>query len=469
MTDLAFLTASELAPLIESRQLSPVELTKHTLNRIDQIAPAMNAYITPLHELALKQASRAEEDIMYGHYKGPLHGIPFGIKDNIKTKGIRSTAGSKILADFIPDQTASAVEKLLGAGGIMLGKQNTHEFAAGTTNINPFYGPARNPWNTAHMTGGSSGGSAASLAAGLGTLAVGTDTIGSIRIPSAMSGTYGLKPTYGLVSSFGSIPTAWSMDHIGPMARSVADLALMLHYMPGYDPNDPASLCVSGSNYTEDLHKGIAGVKIGVPTYYLENLDPDVETLFKQAITTLQHLGAEISYIDIPELSMSTFSGLATMSGEASAFHYEWLKTRSEDYGADIRAFLQTGVLSSSSQYLKAQQARRKLVEGFNKAFADADILLGPTIPITAPAFQENWVEQNLAVESRCIPFTAPTNLTGAPNLSVPMGLNSKGLPAGMQFIGNHLSEKRLLQVGYAWERCNPLGFRTEKDAIVEK
>src|SRR5699024_10274257 len=197
---------------------------------------------------------------MHGSYKGPLHGIPVGIKDNIETKGIRTTAGSKILADFIPDKTATAVEKVLGAGCILLGKQNLHEFAAGTTNINPFYGPSRNPWNTRHITGGSSGGSAAALAAGLGTLAAGTDTIGSIRIPSAMCGTYGLMPTYGLASNYGSIPTAWSMDHPGPMARSVTDLALMLHYMAGYDPNDPASLCVSTANYTENLNKGIAGI-----------------------------------------------------------------------------------------------------------------------------------------------------------------------------------------------------------------
>jgi len=396
---------------------------------------------------------------MHGSYKGPLHGIPVGIKDNIETKGIRTTAGSKILADFIPDKTATAVEKVLGAGCILLGKQNTHEFAAGTTNINPFYGPSRNSWNTNHMTGGSSGGSAAALAAGLGTLAIGTDTIGSIRIPSAMCGTYGLKPSYGLVSLFGSIPTAWSMDYLGPMVRSVTDLALILNNMAGYDPKDPASMQVRASNYMEDLNKGIAGIKIGIPTYYLENLDSDVETLFNHAVATLQELGAEIREINIPELSMSTFSGLATMSGEAAAFHYKWLQTRPEEYGADIRAFLEAGVLSSPAQYLTAQQARRKMVKAFHKAFQDVDVLVGPTIPITAPEFQENWVEQNSEVESHAVPFTAPTNLTGTPNVSVPMGLCSKGLPAGMQFIGDNFCEKQLLQVGAAWERTNPLRF----------
>jgi len=460
MIDLAYLSAAELAPLIESKQLSPLELTRHTLNRIDHIDPAINAYITPLHEIALNQASEAERDIMRGYYKGALHGIPFGVKDNFKTKGIRTTNGSKILADFIPDQTATALEKMLGAGGVMLGKQNTHEFAAGTTNINPFYGAVRNPWHTRYMSGGSSGGSAAALAAGLGTLAVGTDTVGSIRIPSAMCGTYGLKPTHGLISSNGKLPTAWSIDHPGPMARSAADLALMLNCMSGYDPNDPVSLHLYPENYTEGLHKGIAGMKIGIPTYYLEELDSDVEMLFKKAMKTLQQLGAQVKEIDIPELSMSTFAGLATMGGEASAFHYEWLKNRAADYGADIRAFLQAGVLSSASQYAKAQQARRKLVESFDKAFKDVDVLVGSTIPITAPKFQENWVEQNLTTVERVVPFTVPANLTGSPSLSVPMGLDSNELPAGMQLIGNHLSEKQLLQIAYAWEQTNPLGVR---------
>ncbi|GAB3059050.1 amidase [Virgibacillus ainsalahensis] len=460
MTDISFLTASELAPLIKSRQLSPVELTKHTLNRINTIDPMLYTYITPLPELALQQAKEAEDTIMRGTYYGPLHGIPIGIKDNYKTKGIRTTVGSKLFADFIPEETATTVQKLLGAGAIMLGKQNMHELAAGSTGTNPFFGTTRNPWNTQYMPGGSSGGGTASLAAGMATLATGTDTFGSIRLPAAMCGVYGLKTTYGLTSTHGVFPTAMSLDTAGPMARSVTDLAVMLQYIAGFDSNDPASLKAPVPNYTEHLHQGINGIKIGVPAYYLDGLDRDVAKLFQHAIKTLQHLGADIKEIAIPELTLSTFSGYAIVTGEASNFHYEWLKTHSEDYSTDIRTFFLSGTLTNTPQYVRAQQARRMMVKAFDKAFEDVDVLLGPTIPMTTPAYAEDWVNQNLEVIRRCLPFTSPVNLTGTPGLSVPMGLCSKGLPVGMQFIGKHLSEKSLLQLGNTWENTQPLSIR---------
>ncbi|MCJ7842281.1 amidase family protein [Lederbergia sp. NSJ-179] len=460
MTDLSFLTATELAPLIRAKQLSPVELTKHLLRRIDEFDPILRTYITPLHESALKQAREVETDIMHGLYKGPLHGIPFGIKDNYYTKGIRTTAGSKLFADFIPTKTATTVKKLLRAGIIMLGKLNMHELAAGSTGTNPFFDTTRNPWNVEYMPGGSSGGSSAALAAGLTTIATGTDTFGSIRLPAAMCGIYGLKPTYGLVSKYGVFPTALSLDHAGPMARSVSDLASTLQYMAGYDANDPTSLHVPIPCYTEDLNKEMKGVKIGIPTYYLEGLDPDVESLFNHAIVTLKSLGAEIREIEIPELSLSTFSGYVIVPGEASTFHYEWLQTRSEDYSTDIRSFFLSGTLTNAPQYLKAQQVRRRMVKAFHKALEKVDIMLGPTIPTTTPAFVKNWVDQNLEMIRRCLPFTVPANLTGAPSLSVPMGLDKRGLPVGMQFIGNHLAEKELLQLGHAWERIQPLSIR---------
>lgn len=460
MSDLAFLTATELAPLIKTKQLSPVELTNHLLSRIDTFDPILNSYITPLYEVAVKQAKEAESNIMHGRYNGPLHGIPIGIKDNFYTKGIRTTAGSKLFANFIPSNTATAVNKLLTAGGIMLGKVNMHELALGSTGTDLTFGTTRNPWNMQYMPGGSSGGSSAALAAGLATLATGTDTFGSIRLPAAMCGIYGLKPTYGLISTFGIIPSAWSLDHAGPMARSVSDLALMLNVMAGFDVNDPASIQVPIPDYTEDLNKGMSGVKIGIPKYYLEGLDQDVEKLFQHAITTLHSLGAEINEIVIPELSLSTFSGYVTVIGEASTFHYEWLQSRPEDYAADNRIFLLSGTLTNTPQYIKAQQARRKMIEAFHLAFKSVDILLGPTIPITTPAFADNWVSQNLDVIRCCLPFTVPANLTGTPSLAVPMGFDQRGLPVGMQFIGKHFFEKQLLQVGYAWENTNPFRFR---------
>ncbi|MBP1916493.1 aspartyl-tRNA(Asn)/glutamyl-tRNA(Gln) amidotransferase subunit A [Lederbergia galactosidilyticus] len=460
MTDVSFLTAAELGPLIRTKQLSPVEITKHTLSRIDELDPLLHTYITPLHKTALKQARKAELEIMQGQYKGPLHGIPIGIKDNFQTKGIRTTVGSKLFVNFVPNKTATVAKRLLRAGAIMLGKLNMHELAAGSTGTNPFFGTTRNPWNIEYMPGGSSGGSSAALAAGLTTIATGTDTFGSIRLPAAMCGIYGLKPTYGLLSTYGVIPTARSLDHAGPMARSVTDLAFMLQYMAGYDANDPTSLHVPIPNYTENLNKGMKGLKIGIPSYYLEGLDADVEIVFNKAMIILKRLGAEIREIEIPELAMSTYSGYVTVTGEASAFHYKWLQTRPEDYSVDIRSFFLAGTLTYTPQYMQAQAARRKLVEAFQQAFNEVDIILGPTIPITTPAFAQNWVEQNLDVIRHCLSFTVPVNLTGIPSLAVPMGLDSKGLPLGMQFIGNHLSEKQLLQVGSIWEGVNPLTIR---------
>lgn len=462
MTDLAFLTATELGQLIKSRQLSPVEITKHILSRIDKFDPILRTYITLLPDLALQQAIEAENHIMRGEYKGPLHGIPIGIKDNYETKGIRTTDGSKLFSNFTPEKNATVVNKLLRAGIIMLGKQNMHELAAGSTGTNPYFGTTRNPWNIHYMPGGSSGGGAASLAAGLATLTTGTDTFGSIRLPAAMCGVYGLKPTYGLVSTYGVFPTSWSMDTAGPMARSISDLALMLNYMAGFDVNDPASLNVSIPNYTENLNKGIKGLNIGIPTYYLDGLDPDAEKLFQHAITTLRKLGADVREIVIPNLSLSTFASYVTVTGEASTFHYEWLKKFPEDYSADIRTFFLAGTLTNSPQYVKAQQARRKMVEALEQAFLGIDIMMGPTMPMTTPAFSENWIRQNLDVVKRVMPFTSPINLTGLPSLAVPIGLDQNGLPVGMQLIGNHLSEKLLLQVGSAWESTEPLKITLE-------
>ena len=462
MTDLAFLTATELGPLIRTKQVSPVELTNHILKRIDKMNPTLNAYITPLNEFAIQQAKEVEDHIMRGNYKGPLHGIPIGIKDNYNTKDIPTTAGAKIFKESMPNYSASSVTRLLEAGGIMLGKLNMHQLGAGLTGINPSFGSTRNPWNNDYIAGGSSSGSGASLAAGLATLTTGTDTFGSIRFPAAMNGIYGLKPTYGLISTYGVIPAAWSLDHAGPMARSVSDLALMLNYMAGYDSHDPASLNISSTDYSQEINKGIKGIKIGIPTYYLEGLDPEVEKLFKQAVSTLQALGAEIKEIQIPELNMSTFAGYSIVSGEAAAYNYNLLQESSEEFEQDARVLLLAGTFTNAPKYLRAQQARRKLSKGFEKAFQSVDILVCPTMPITTPAFNKNWVEQNLDVIKLGLPFTVPANLAGIPSLSVPMGIDSNGLPTGMQLMGNHLSEKLLFQVGHAWESTNPLKIKLE-------
>ncbi|WP_096153873.1 amidase [Bacillus sp. FJAT-45066] len=457
MTNLYNLTATELSPLIQSKQVSPVELMKSILTRIEEMEPRINAYITLTPELALQQAKNAENLIMKGFNQGPLHGIPIGMKDNLYTKGIRTTGGSATLEKFKPDYNATVVKKLLGAGGVMTGKLNMHEFGGGLTNTNLAFGNTRNPWNENFMPGGSSGGSAAAIKAGLTTLATGSDTFGSIRVPASMCGIYGLKPTYGLVSSYGVAPLAWSLDHVGPMARSVSDLALMLNEMAGYDPKDPGSMKTPNHDYTKTIGKGIKGVKIGVPSFFMKGLEPDVDKLFKAAVLKLEQLGAKMVEIEIPELSMSSYANYVITTGEASSYHYERLQEQSEKFADDVRIFFQTGVITNTPQYVRAQQVRRKLTDAFNKVFEKIDILVGPTIPIVPKPFAENFVEQNLSVTEKCMPFTSPANNTGTPSLSVPIGLASNGLPVGMQLIGAHFSEKLLLQVGARWEKTNPL------------
>ncbi|WP_213422045.1 amidase [Bhargavaea massiliensis] len=463
MTDLIMYPAEKLAPLIRSKQLSPVELTRQMLDRIEEAEPVIRAFITPPNERILEQARQAEKEIMRGEYRGPLHGIPVGIKDNYWTEGIRTTDGFRLYDDFVPEQTATSADRLLKAGTIMIGKLNMHELASGLTGTNPFYGTTRNPWDTRHMPGGSSGGSGAALAAGMAVLATGTDTFGSIRMPASMCGVYGLKPTYGLVSTFGVIPAAPSLDHAGPMARSVWDLAQMLQVMAGHDPKDPGSLHVKSEDYTTRLNEGIGGFTIGVPSYYMKGLDPDIERLFRNAIAKLERLGAEIIEIELPELSMATFAGMVITNGEAAATQADGLKMQPKAYSKDVRTLLLSGALSHTTQYIKAQQARRGMVEGFRRAFREVDFLLGPVSPMTTPKFSDFWEEQNLEVVRRSLPFTSPANLTGVPSLSLPMGLDTRGLPAGMQLIGPHLSEARLLQAGYAWEQTKPIRYWPER------
>lgn len=457
MTDLAFMDAFRLARMIENKELSPVELTERMIGRIKRLNPEINAYLSPLESAAREQAAAAEKEIMAGIYKGPLHGIPVGIKDNYKTKGIRTTAGSKLLGDFTPDINATVVDKLSAGGAVMLGKLNMQPFGAGLAGHNQDFGAPRNPWNKKNIPGGSSSGSVAALASGMAAVVTGTDTFGSNRVPAAFTGVYGLKPTYGLVSTHGIFPSAWSLDTAGPIARSVPDLAIMLEHMAGFDPDDPTSLRTSPQNYMEGLDADIRGMKIGIPDYYIQGLDKSVEKLFKSAVAILEEIGAEVREMEIPELSLAPFAGFVTTAGEAAAYNYEGMKKYPEAYPKDVRVLLSTGLLSSTAQYEKAQQARRKLVEGLQKAFTEVDVLLGPTAPMTAPKISSKPGAQSLEVVQKCTPFTVPANLAGIPALSVPMGMDKKGLPAGMQFMGPHLSEKKLLQLARAWEETGPL------------
>jgi aspartyl-tRNA(Asn)/glutamyl-tRNA(Gln) amidotransferase subunit A len=454
------LTIARLAPLIRRKKLSPVELTRALLARIERHDPRLNSFITVTTETALAQARKAEKEIGRGEYRGCLHGIPICLKDLFYTKGIRTTAGSRILRNFVPDADAAVVERLSEAGAILLGKTNMHEFAYGATNLNPHYGPARNPWAADRMTGGSSGGSAAAVAAGLAVASLGSDTGGSIRIPAAACGCVGLKPTYGRVPLCGVIPLAGSLDHVGPIARSVHDAGLMLEAVAGADGCDSVSLGAPGERFTQDLKKGLAGLRIGVPRqYFFNRLQREIRQSVLAAITVLEQNGAEIAEVDL-KLTGETarLAGEITLA-EALVFHWNWVRKRPGDYGEDLRLRLKEGIEISALAYLRAQELRQAYTEEFECALAAVHLLAAPTLPGVAPRIKDKEMALGRSRENvrlALLRLTRPGNLTGLPAISVPCGITSDGLPSGLQLIGRRGDERTLLRAAYAYEQLTP-------------
>jgi aspartyl-tRNA(Asn)/glutamyl-tRNA(Gln) amidotransferase subunit A len=450
-------TISELAPLIEKKELSPVELTRQVLTRIKEFDSKLNSYITVLYEEADKQAKQAEKNILEGNYLGPLHGIPFALKDLFYTKGIRTTSGSSFQSDFIPDYNASVVDKLLAQGIILTGKLNMHEFAFGSTNENPHYGNTANPWNTNNMTAGSSGGGGAAVAAGLCCASLGSDTGGSIRDPASFCGIVGLKPTYGRVSKYGVTPLAWSLDHVGPLTRSVQDAALILEVIAGFDKKDPSTVKEPVKSYQSTLMGDVRGLKIGIPkNVFFEDIDPEVNTEIENAIKRLQSEGAELTEVIIPHLDSALFAQFVTVASEAAAYHQGTLKQHYYDYGQDVRQQLVVGELFTAVQYVEAQQIRRTIYESFRKTFQSVDVLITPTAPFTAPKIGQNEVVINGKIKNiteELVRLTAPCNITGLPAISVPVALSSEGLPIGIQIIGRAFEEETLLNVAYSCEK----------------
>ncbi|MFC7395284.1 amidase [Scopulibacillus cellulosilyticus] len=456
MKPIYYRTISELAPLIKAKQLSPVELTKAVLERAYQLQPTLNCYITFLPEQALERARRAETEIISGKYRGPLHGIPYAPKDIYYTKGIRTTSGSALLENFIPDYNATVINRLEDAGCILTGKLNLNEFAVGETNINTHFGNVQNPWNTDCMSGGSSGGSGAAVSAGLSFFSVATDSAGSIRVPSGFCGVYGLKPSYGLVSLYGIPVLTKSLVGAGPMARSIEDMAIVLQSIAGYDPKDNTSEKVPPENYYFYLGKSIKGIKIGLPNYFFKDLDPGVESHVMYAIRDLERLGAVIKEVSMPELSMSLVADVVTEGPEAAAYHHENLTTQKKTLYQDYtRITLEAGELTTGMEYEKAQKARRVIRHAFYRTFRDVDVVAAPTVPITAPHFTADPIDQNLEVWMRCTPYTCPADVTGLPSLSIPVGL-SNGLPVGIQIIGRPFAEGQMLQIGHAYQKISP-------------
>ncbi|MSP79298.1 MAG: amidase [Dehalococcoidia bacterium] len=456
MPELTDLTLTQASRLMRRRKLSPRELTQAHLTRIEKLNPRLNAYLTVTGDQAMRQAAASEERQTSGRLHGPLDGIPIGLKDLFATRGIRTTAGSKILGDWVPDHDAHVVSRLHAAGAVMLGKLNMHEFAFGVTNVNPIHGPARNPWDPERMTGGSSGGSGAAVAAGLAIAALGSDTGGSIRIPSGMCGIVGLKPTYGRVSRRGAFPLAWSLDHVGPMTKTVEDASLLLHAVAGHDPHDPASADVPTTNLSQGMHTGIKGMRFGLLPFG-SSLEPAVAQALGSAQFTLQMLGGTIEEVTFPALEHAAAANTAILMAEAAALHRRWMDERPGDYGADVFNRLAVARLLPASLLVTAQRVRTLVRQQLNEVFTKVDVLLWPSLPIVAPPIAPLGPVPGQLHRDIRVPisrFTPLANLTGVPAISLPCGFSPEGLPIGLQMLAAPWQEATLLRAAYAFEQA---------------
>jgi aspartyl-tRNA(Asn)/glutamyl-tRNA(Gln) amidotransferase subunit A len=442
----------EIAEQFRKRALSPVELTTDCLARIERLNPKLNAFISVTAESALAAARQAEAEIRSGDWRGPLHGIPLALKDLIDTAGVRTTAASLLFKDRIPAQDAEIVRRLQAAGAVLLGKQNLHEFAYGGSSMISAFGEVRNAWNREHITGGSSGGSATAVAAGLGYGAIGTDTAGSVREPAALCGVVGLKPTYGRVSARGVIPLSTSLDHVGPIARTVADVTVIFAAIAGYDRADKASVDAPVEDYVAALGKNLQLLRVGVPKkFFFEDLDAEVASATNHALSGLAAMGAEIRDIELPVPTDRTLQ-----IAEAYAVHAEFVARDPELYQPETLRRIRTGQNVSPETVLECrrdlERARRDIVS----IFADVDVLVTPTTPIVAPTIAE--LKQNPDLlrpqELLLLRNTRPINVWGLPAISVPCGFTEGGLPIGLQIIGPHWGEAVVLQVAHAYEQA---------------
>lgn len=451
------LTIEQVSEKISRSEISPVLLTEEHLKRIDTSNPRLKLFITVLHERARVSARQSEERISSSRYLGRLDGVPIGIKDIIFIRGVRCTAGSKILSDFVPEYSSPVVQKLEESGAVILGTMNLHEFASGVTTVNPYYGTARNPWDEERITGGSSGGSAAAVAAALAFAALGTDTSGSVRIPSSLCGVVGLKATYGLVSMRGTIPLAQSFDHVGILARSCSDAALVLQCISGYDEEDRGSIKPPEKfDYFEEARQSVRGLKIGVPRkYFFDLLDDEVEDAFENAVKNLRSLGLVIEDVEIPGIEQVRDVWAAIRLSEASAYHKNWLETRPGDYGEDVRQMLERGTKFSAVEYIARRKQAAELRNNMIKVLETCSAFITPTTPIPAPRIGAKMVSikgAEVDVYSVLSKLTLPFNVTGLPALSLPVGLSKEGLPLALQIAGGPFNEGKILGIGRAYE-----------------
>jgi len=460
LDSLAWLPLERVAALVARRKISPVELVELALARIDRFNPQTNAFLTVVADKARAAARIAEREIVRRRYLGPLHGIPISLKDNIATRGVRTTAGSKILSDFIPAEDAAVARKLRRAGAILLGKTNMHEFAYGVTTENPHYGPVRNPWACDCIAGGSSGGSAAALAAGLGWGSAGSDTGGSIRIPAALCGVVGLKPTFGRVSVYGVVPLSRSLDHVGPLASSVAGVAILLGAMAGEDARDQQVTNRPVPDYSAALRRPLGQLRLGWPRhFFFDRLDEAVRRAVENAAEEFERLGARIREVSLPHVAGSLDPSADIAMAEASAYHLAagYFPARAVEYGEDVRRLLERGLAVRAVDFMRAREYRKALASDFHSAWQEVDLLVAPTTPIPAPSLGARLVQVGSAEESvraALLRLCRPANFVGIPAISLPCGFTKEGLPIGLQLLARHWGEARLLRAASAYERA---------------
>jgi aspartyl-tRNA(Asn)/glutamyl-tRNA(Gln) amidotransferase subunit A len=469
------LTAHQLHEMLLRKEVTCREVTEAVLKRIEKVENRIHAYITLLSDSAMEQATLADTRYEKG-LAGPLTGIPLAIKDLICTKGIRTTCGSHILENFIPTYDATVIEKLKTSGAVFVGKANMDEFAMGSSTENSFFGPTHNPWDLARIPGGSSGGSAAAVAADECIASLGSDTGGSIRQPAACCGVVGLKPTYGLVSRFGLVAFASSLDQIGPFGKDVRDIALLMNGISGHEPRDSTSVDIPVPDYRRALINDVRSIVLGVPReYFIEGIDPEVESAVREAIRTLEKLGAKVVEVSLPhsEYALAVYYIIAPAEASSNLARYDGVKygfrakgnhdllemykeSRSQGFGAEVKRRIMLGTYALSAGYYeayyrKASQVRTLIQEDFRKAFSQCDVLLMPTAP--TPAFKlGEKVDDPLQMYLSDI-FTIPCNLAGLPGLSLPCGFSRQGLPIGLQILGNHFQEEKIFRVAYAYEQ----------------
>ena len=459
---------TELSELLAARELSSLESVKAALKRLELWEGKLNAFITVLGDQALAEARKADDEIARGLYRGPLHGVPVTIKDMFETAGVLTTGGSKILADWIPETDAALVQRLRTAGAIIIGKTNLDEFGHGGTSTLSHFGPVHNPWDIGRIAGGSSGGSAAAVAACIGPVSYGTETGSSVRRPASYCGITGFKPTFGIISRHGSFRGAWSQDHVGLFARSVKDISLGLDPVAGFDPRDPASVHQETPAYAAGLDANLKKLKFGVLRRFLEGINSEVRQAFDNSLKIFDAAGCEIVDLDIPELSYAAMTSMMTSSAESAGINRGWFSERHQDYVPHVARGIAVGMTITASEYLTVQRARHRIREALRAAYQEVDIIASPTTARVAPLLSQglkgNSDDTRHASYNHSNLLRFPSML-GLPGCSVPCGINAEGMPIGMQLIGSWFADQTVLNAAFGYQ--NSTDWHTRRPAIA--